>query len=125
MERTYELVEWDDDVEVWIIHWPQGGRLQLHDHGGSSGAFWVVGGTLQEGHINGHGRMSHRHVPSGAGEAFGPNYVHDVVNRRRGSATSVHAYSPPMPSMTFYNQISGGRLVADRTEYRASPTWAP
>lgn len=122
--RTYELVEWDESVEVWVIHWPEDGHLQLHDHGGSAGAFWVVGGTLTEGHATGAGQISHRHLTSGSGRSFGATHVHDVVNRRRGAATSVHAYSPPMPAMTFYNRAPGG-LVADRTEYRASPTWAP
>jgi hypothetical protein len=50
--------------------------------------------------------------------------VHDVVNFQAAPATSVHAYSPPMASMTFYRHEERG-LVVDRAEYRADPSWAP
>jgi Cysteine dioxygenase type I len=30
--------------EAWVICWPSGGLLDLHDHGGSAGAFSVVSG---------------------------------------------------------------------------------
>ncbi len=61
---------------------------------------------------------------AGGGAAFGPTYVHDVVNSDDAPATSVHAYSPPMASMTFYRQ-AGRELLVDRAEYRADPAWAP
>ena len=47
-----------------------------------------------------------------------------MVNAQAAPATSVHAYSPPMESMTFYRQEPHG-LVVERAEYRADPTWAP
>ena len=124
VERSYELLELTDDVEVWVIRWPVGGHLQLHDHGGSSGAFWVVGGSLEERYVAENGSLRERHVSLGGGTAFGPRYVHDVRNGGVGTATSVHAYSPPMPGMTFYRTGPGG-LVAERAEYRSDPSWAP
>lgn len=124
VERSYELLEVTNDVEVWVIHWPTGGHLQLHDHGGSSGAFWVVGGALEEGYAAEDRSLRRRHVAAGNGAAFGPRYVHDVRNGGMQPATSVHAYSPPMPGMTFYRNAPGG-LVAERTEYRSDPSWAP
>jgi hypothetical protein len=124
-ERTYELLELTDEVEIWAIHWPQGQGLELHDHGGSVGALWVVRGALQEHYLADRGRsLARRSVVSGGGAAFGPTYVHDVVNADERPATSVHAYSPPMASMTFYRQEGDG-LVVSRAEYRADPTWAP
>jgi hypothetical protein len=68
--------------------------------------------------------LGRRSIVAGGGAAFGPHYVHDVVNAQTAPATSVHAYSPPMESMTFYRQGAHG-LVAERAEYRADPTWAP
>src|ERR1700722_4374903 len=50
-ERQYELLELTDDLEIWAIHWPQGRGLELHDHGGSAGALWVVQGSLEEHYV--------------------------------------------------------------------------
>lgn len=123
-ERRYDLLETADDFEIWAIHWPQGQGLELHDHGGSVGALWVVEGMLEEHYVRSEQTLGRRTIVSGGGAAFGPHYVHDVVNAQVAPATSVHAYSPPMESMTFYRQEPHG-LVVDRAEYRADPTWAP
>jgi hypothetical protein len=123
-ERSYELLELTDELEIWAIHWPQGQGLELHDHGGSVGALWVVEGTLEEHYVRPEQTLGRRSIVSGGGAAFGPHYVHDVVNAQAAPATSVHAYSPPMASMTFYRQEERG-LVVDRAEYRADPSWAP
>ena len=124
-ERVYELVELTDEVEVWVIHWPTGGQLQLHDHGGSAGAFWVVSGVLTERfHAPGEDGPGLRRHGASSGVAFGGRYLHDVRNDGRATATSVHAYSPPMPAMTYYRNGDGGP-VAQYTEYRSDPAWAP
>jgi|SRR5580658_10085177 hypothetical protein len=122
--RSYELLELSDDLEIWAIHWPRGEGLELHDHGGSSGALWVVEGCLVEHSLAPGGELARRDISVGGGTAFGPSYIHDVVNALDTPATSVHAYSPPMASMTFYRR-EGGRLWVDRAEYRADPSWAP
>src|SRR5882672_9397767 len=36
--------------EVWLIAWEAAADLELHDHGGSQGAFHVVDGALLEAH---------------------------------------------------------------------------
>jgi hypothetical protein len=123
-ERTYELLELSDDLEIWAIHWPKDQGLELHDHGGSSGALWVVEGSLDEHYIAADGALSSRSIVVGGSAAFDGSYVHDVVNSHDAPATRVHAYSPPMPSMTFYRH-EGSTLLVDRAEYRADPTWAP
>jgi predicted metal-dependent enzyme (double-stranded beta helix superfamily) len=123
-ERSYELLELTDELEIWAIHWPQGQGLELHDHGGSVGALWVVEGSLEEHYVGPEQNLARRSIVSGGGAAFGPHYVHDVVNAQAAPATSVHAYSPPMESMTFYRQEAQG-LVVERAEYRADPSWAP
>ena len=124
IERQYELLELTDDLEIWAIHWPRGQRLELHDHGGSVGALWVVSGSLEEHYIQAQGTVARRTLVTDGGAAFGPAYIHDVVNAQLNPATSVHAYSPPMESMTFYRQEAQG-LVVDRTEHRSDPSWAP
>ena len=47
-ERTYELLLATDTYDAWLIHWPVGTGLEAHDHGGSTGAFAVVSGVLDE-----------------------------------------------------------------------------
>jgi hypothetical protein len=123
-ERRYELLELTDELEIWAIHWPQGQGLELHDHGGSVGALWVVGGSLEEHYVQPERTLARRSIVAGGGAAFGPSYIHDVVNVEPAPATSVHAYSPPMESMTFYRP-SGRGLEVDRAEYRSDPSWAP
>jgi hypothetical protein len=123
-ERSYELLELTDDLEIWAIHWPKDQGLELHDHGGSSGALWVVAGALVEHVAAADGGLSQRRIEVGGGSAFGPNWIHDVVNTSDVPATSVHVYSPPMPSMTFYRREASG-LRVERAEYRADPAWAP
>jgi hypothetical protein len=123
-DRMYELLELTDDLEIWAIHWPKDQGLELHDHGGSVGAVWVIEGALEEHYVGPDRALAFRTLVAGGGAAFGPTYVHDVVNPHDVPATSVHAYSPPMASMTFFRQ-EGSRLVVDRADYRADPSWAP
>jgi len=122
--RGYSLLELSDDLEIWAIHWPTDQGLELHDHGGSTGALVVMEGNLDEHVVGNDGQLTRRRVTTGSGVAFGPDYVHDVVNLAAAPATSIHAYSPPMAAMTFY-RTEGRRLVADRTEFRTDPSWAP
>ena len=47
-ERAYELLLATETYDAWLIHWPVGTGLEAHDHGGSTGAFAVVSGVLDE-----------------------------------------------------------------------------
>ena len=121
--RHYELLDRARDYEMWLIRWPQDDGLVLHDHGGSAGAFFVAAGVLEEtGTSLASQRLRRRFVPRGAGHGFGPEYVHSVVNPAVAPATSVHAYSPPLPSMTFYATSPTGLLVSHvETEWDGAP----
>lgn len=121
-ERTYELVDRTGSHEVWAIHWPAGARLDYHDHGGSAGALTVVRGCLVEGTPDG-GGVRRRRLPAGSGTAFGPSHVHDVVNEAVAPATSIHAYSPPLAAMTYFD-LDRAELVARGTEHLAEPAGA-
>src|SRR5277367_1601701 len=112
--RWYERIHFDDSHEVWLISWLPGQSTGFHDHGGSAGAFGVVWGALDECVVPGGSSPALvSKVASGDVRAFGPRYVHDVRNSATGSvAVSVHAYSPPLSSMTRYNVTSGGLAVA-------------
>ena len=56
-------------------------------------------------------------VDAGDVRAFGPRYVHDVRNSAAGSvAVSVHAYSPPLSTMTRYDLTPSGLAAAGTEE---------
>lgn len=111
-ERWHQRLYRDPSVDLWLITWLPSQGTQLHDHGGSSGAFTVVGGTLTESVPSGFGRARLRirdaDVAAGSTVGFGRHHIHDVRNRGVEPAVSVHAYSPPLTSMTFYRADVAG-----------------
>jgi mannose-6-phosphate isomerase-like protein (cupin superfamily) len=114
-ERTYELLLATDTYDAWLIHWPVGTGLEAHDHGGSTGAFAVVSGVLDED-VERDGETVTRRVRAGQSIAFGGDHVHAVVNRGATGATSVHVYSPPLSSMSFYRESADGGSEIDRVD---------
>ena len=120
-ERQYSRVLSTPAYEAWVICWPSGGSLDLHDHGGSSGAFSIVSGELDEATIEDGATIVRRHGP-GATTGFGASHIHAVANRGTAMATSVHVYSPPLGSMSFYEADQRGALGARRREHRTLPS---
>lgn len=114
-ERRYEQVLATAAYDAWVIYWPAGFELPLHDHGGSWGAFSVVGGELTEV-TPVDGALTATPMGVGATVQFGPEHVHAVANRTRRPATSVHVYSPPLASMAFFEEQHDGTLDAVREE---------
>jgi hypothetical protein len=110
-ERRFHRVLATDAYEAWVICWPSGESLDMHDHGGSAGAFSVVSGELDEVTIEAGGKVL-RTFGSGDTAAFGASRVHAVANRGDAVATSVHVYSPPLSSMMYYQPDDSGSLVA-------------
>ena len=100
-ERWHQRIYRDRRVDVWLISWLPTQGTALHDHGGSSGAFTVIQGELTETIAD----AGLREVARGTGESvgFASSYIHDVRNAGREPAVSVHAYSAPLTSMTYYD----------------------
>lgn len=94
-ERQYERILVTAAYDVWVICWPTGTGLELHDHGGSAGAFSVVTGQLDEVRLV-DGIERQRSFGRGDTVSFGTDYVHAVSNNHTELATSVHVYSPPL-----------------------------
>jgi predicted metal-dependent enzyme (double-stranded beta helix superfamily) len=133
-ERWHQRLSRDQRVDLWLISWLPTQGTQLHDHGGSAGAFTVLSGELAEvihqprrvpgrrpvarGPRDGPALVERLRV-TGAGVGFGPHYVHDVRNVSSAPAVSVHAYSPPLTAMNFYDLDQAGvlqKLASVRTE---------
>ncbi|WP_130340666.1 cysteine dioxygenase [Micromonospora kangleipakensis] len=114
-QRWYARLAARPDHEVWALSWLPGQGTDLHDHGGSSGAFLVVAGTLTEETVSG-GRLRPRRLAAGAGRRFGARHVHVVTNRGDQPAVSVHVYRPALRRMTRYRLRDGQLLIADVAE---------
>jgi hypothetical protein len=112
--RWHQRIYRDPRVDVWLISWLPDQGTQLHDHGGSSGSFTVISGELAEAVYVRSGRdagtLRERRQTSGRSVGFNGRYIHDVRNLSDTPAVSVHAYSAPLTSMTFYD-IDDGELV--------------
>lgn len=121
----------DPHLDVWLISWTTEQAAELHDHGGSIGALTVVRGELTEwrwtsGRAGDHEVTPEELVASGpglrrrtlgasSGAAFPLGHVHDVSNRRTEPAVSVHAYSPPLSTMSYYD-VEAATLTRTRSE---------
>jgi rhodanese-related sulfurtransferase/predicted metal-dependent enzyme (double-stranded beta helix superfamily) len=104
-----------NSCDVWLLAWERGQDTDWHDHGGSSGSFAVADGSLIEQYRVPSGRrLARRRVTVGDVIAFGPGHVHDVGHGGEASATSIHAYSPPLSAMTYYTPTDYG-LIARET----------
>jgi rhodanese-related sulfurtransferase len=113
--RWYLPLYRSSSCDVWLLAWEHGQDTDWHDHGGSSGSFAVAEGSLLEQYRvpSGH-RLARRRLALGEAVAFGPGHVHDVAHGNEGSATSIHAYSPPLSAMTYYTATDYG-LIARET----------
>jgi hypothetical protein len=90
--------------EVWVIGWTTGQNVRLHDHGDSVGALVVTEGELTEVLPGGRGGPTiERTLEAARLRHLALGTVHDVVNRAPAPATSIHVYSPPLTSMTYYD----------------------
>ncbi|WKG02236.1 cysteine dioxygenase family protein [Mycolicibacterium sp. HK-90] len=124
-DRWYTRLSGDDEVEVWLISWVPDKSTELHDHGGSLGALTVVSGELAETRWDGE-LLRHRRLTAGDQAAFPLGWVHDVVKApgpvtATGPTLSVHAYSPPLTAMSYYEVTPQNTLRRNRTELTDAP----
>ena len=123
------LLSRDRHVDVWLMEWTGTPFCELHDHGGSLGALTVLEGEVVEWHWSpgppgpaataeeafaGGPGPTRRVLAEGDSAAFPLGHVHDVSSRLPG-ARSVHAYSPPLSALAYYER-GAGSLWRSRTE---------
>jgi hypothetical protein len=123
--RSWRLVARTPDFDAWLIAWPKGGKVELHDHGTSTGAVSVISGTLVEAVPRrddaGWLTLVRHELPAGATLGFGAGHIHDVTNESDEHALSLHVYSPALTSMTFY-QLTEDELVVRDVAWSADGT---
>jgi hypothetical protein len=124
-ERWFVRLRGDDELDVWLISWVPDRSTELHDHGGSLGALTVVSGSLAETRWDGDA-LRRRRLTAGDQAGFPLGWVHDVVRApdsaaEPGPTLSVHAYSPPLTAMSYYEVTDRNTLRRDRTELTDKP----
>ncbi|MFI7191252.1 cysteine dioxygenase [Nocardia nova] len=119
----------DDEVDVWLISWVPDRSTELHDHAGSLGALTVLSGALSEFRWNGK-ELRQRTLTAGDQASFPLGWVHDVVRapdqfagvpEPSNPTLSVHAYSPPLSAMSYYEVTGHGTLRRTRTVLTDQP----
>lgn len=117
--RRWELLARNADFDAWLIGWAPQSGVEFHDHGGSSGAFVVLSGSLVElaptACRDGVVEVSSQRIMAGEVLEFGPHHIHDVANEDGAMAVSLHAYAPPLQFMTYFDVELKG-LVPRGTE---------
>ncbi len=119
-QRYYAKLDSEPGVDVWLLTWLPSQSTELHDHGGSSAAIAVVHGDLAEVRADATGRLTTHLRRSGTAHALGAGVVHDVGHAGTGNAVSIHAYSPPLSHMRYYEASAAGLEVV-RTELVTLP----
>ncbi|WP_068149255.1 cysteine dioxygenase [Rhodococcoides corynebacterioides] len=128
-ERWSARIHSDDIVDLWLISWVPDRSTELHDHAGSLGALTVLSGALSEYRWNGTA-LQHRLLGAGDQASFPLGWVHDVTHAPTDEGSpaaqfsptlSVHAYSPPLTAMSYYDIGAGGGLRRTRTELTDVP----
>ena len=116
--RPYARLFRTQAVEAWVIAWASSTYLGLHDHGGSRAEYHVVAGTLYEAStaLSTRAPLITRPLQAGARRSLGSSHVHELWNPSPNPALSVHAYSPPLHSLSFYIDHGSNYLTKIRTE---------
>ncbi|MGD0055011.1 MAG: cysteine dioxygenase family protein [Acidimicrobiales bacterium] len=112
--RWWLLLYREANYEIRILSWERDQSSDWHDHGGSSGAFIFSAGTVIE-YQRGADLIEVKSVRYGAGDygSFGPEHVHDMLYESGRPAVSVHAYSPPLKGLTFYDRTPLGFVARE------------
>jgi mannose-6-phosphate isomerase-like protein (cupin superfamily) len=120
--RWYARIGGDATHEAWLLTWLPGQGTDLHDHGGSAGAFVVVSGALREDVVD-PGQVWPRAavLPAGAARSFAARHVHRITNTGTVPAVSLHVYAPALRAMTRY-RIEDGTLY-EATVEKAGVDW--
>ncbi|MBF6173189.1 cysteine dioxygenase [Nocardia blacklockiae] len=128
-DRWAVRLQSDEEVDIWLISWVPDRSTELHDHAGSLGALTVLSGALSEFRWNGR-ELRRRTLAAGDQASFPLGWVHDVVrapDELAGPAEpsnptlSVHAYSPPLTAMSYYEVTGHGTLRRSRTVLTDQP----
>lgn len=122
-DRWFTRLHSGDELDVWLISWVPGEATELHDHSGSLGAMTLLSGMLHEYRWTGE-ELRRRRITAGDQAAFPLGWVHDVSwapSEAFVPTLSVHAYSPPLTAMSYYEITQRSTLRRVRTVLTDTP----
>lgn len=124
--RWYTRLTTGDGWEAWLLTWLPGQGTDLHDHGGSAGAFTLLQGELTEltpaPTSADRARLASRTLRAPEVRAFGPQHVHQVIGVGDTAAASLHVYAPALTVMNRYVLDPARGPVIAETD-RAGSDW--
>ena len=110
--RYFNQLYRDANLDVWLICWLDAQDTGYHDHELSSGAVFVVEGSLCEDYFyrdaEGWIDVRTRERPAGTVFDFDGASIHGVRHAGGPPATSIHVYSPSLWRMGYYEPGEGG-----------------
>jgi hypothetical protein len=119
--RYYLRLHRDPHVDVWLICWTNQQETGYHDHDVSAGAVHVCTGDLAEDRFE-LDEAGLRQItvsrPAGASFDFDASHVHRLRHPEgHPPAISIHAYSPALWRMGYYDTDELGRLRRTSVTY--------
>jgi hypothetical protein len=111
-ERFSDLIFEDHVTSLYELSWPPGDPgTEIHDHGESTGAVYIVRGTVKETFWANNFKVV-RYWREGQVILIPKNYIHKFEDGSNGTeACSLHLYEPPLKHMNFYQDMGNGLLV--------------
>ncbi|HEY2604000.1 MAG TPA: cysteine dioxygenase family protein [Thermoleophilaceae bacterium] len=111
LERVFEPIVDEPDVEGWLICWMPGHDTGFHDHDISSGAVTVLSGQVLEERLT-VGRVGMLSSIYSAGETFefAPSDIHRVTHAGGEPTVTLHVYSPRIERPGAYTVSADGVL---------------
>jgi predicted metal-dependent enzyme (double-stranded beta helix superfamily) len=109
VQRVFERMIDEPEVEAWLICWMPGHDTGFHDHGRSSGAVTVVTGSVLEERLGPGEPRAQVYVPGDTFD-FTPSEIHRVTHAGTQAAVTLHAYSPRLRRMGGYAVARDGSL---------------
>jgi Cysteine dioxygenase type I len=117
--RYFNQLYRDANLDAWLICWRDAQDTGYHDHELSSGAVYVVEGSLCEDYFyrdaDGWIDVRTRERPAGQVFDFDGASIHGVRHAGGPPATSIHVYSPALWRMGYYEPGEGGLRRASIT----------
>jgi Cysteine dioxygenase type I len=118
-QRYFNQLYRDANLDVWLICWLDAQDTGYHDHELSSGAVYVIEGSLCEDYfyrdVDGWVHERTREHKAGTVFDFDGASIHGVRHEGGPPATSIHVYSPALWRMGYYEPGEGGLRRASIT----------
>ena len=121
LERFYLQLHRDPHVDVWLICWTNQQDTGFHDHDVSAGAVHICSGDLVEDRYElARFGLRRREIERRAGSTFDfdASHVHRLRHPEgKPPAVSIHAYSPALWRMGYYDVDDNGLLRRTSISY--------